>query len=306
METAITDRILSVGALTLDTIYEMDRLPDGPGKFLPISARENVSGMASNAATGIARLGGEVALWAAVGRDAVGDRLVAAIEAEGIDCRAVQRVEGVTSAIAAVIVDRRGETIIIPYYPPALFVRPQLPDGVERGAYAAVMSDVRWPQAGELALGAAKRAGTRSVLDADVAKQDVLETLAPLATHVVASARGAAVLTGESDAAAAVRRLALRFAGEAVVTAGAEGSYWFDRASRSVRKVPAPRVEAVDTAAAGDVFHGAFTLALVEGRDMPAGLRFATAAAALKCTRPGGRLGAPGRTETEALAATID
>ncbi len=65
--------------------------------------------------------------------------------------------------------------------------------------------------------------------------------------------------------------------------------------------MPAPRITAVDTLAAGDVWHGAFTLALAEHRDIADAARFANAAAAIKCTRPGGRLGAPRRAEVAAL-----
>jgi sulfofructose kinase len=59
----------------------------------------------------------------------------------------------------------------------------------------------------------------------------------------------------------------------------------------------------LDTLAAGDVFHGAFALALTEGRSMPDAARFACHAASLKCTRFGGRLGCPTREEVEASMA---
>ena len=301
----ITERILSVGALTMDTIYHMDRLPGGAGKFLPTSARENVAGMASAAATGIARLGGKVTLWAAVGDDAVGGRLIATLEAEGIDCSAIQRVSGASSAIATVVVDRVGERMIIPFYAPGLLSSPRLPAAIERREFAVVMVDVRWPQAAEMAMVAARKVGSAVLLDADVAPPEVLNRLAPLATHIVASALGAALLCGEGTAAELTDRLAVRFPVEVAVTGGPEGSYWFDRTCGEVRHVPAPKIAAVDTTAAGDVFHGAFALALAEGRDMALSLRFATAAAALKCTRFGGRLGAPNRVETEAFAAAM-
>lgn len=289
----------------MDTIYHMDRLPGGAGKFLPTSARENVSGMASNAATGIARLGGKVTLWAAVGDDAVGGRLIATLAAEGIDCSAIQRVSGASSAIATVVVDRDGERMIIPFYAPELLRSPRLPAAIERKEFAVVMVDVRWPQAAEMAMTAARRVGVPVLLDADVAPPEVLNRLAPLATHIVASAPGAALLCGEGPPAELAGRLAAGFPVEVAVTAGSEGSYWFDRAGGDVRHVHAPKIDAVDTTAAGDVFHGAFALALAEGRDMAASLRFATAAAALKCTRFGGRLGAPNRAETEAFAAAM-
>jgi sulfofructose kinase len=83
------------------------------------------------------------------------------------------------------------------------------------------------------------------------------------------------------------------------VTLGAEGFLWreYDRE----RYVPALKVSAVDTLAAGDVWHAAFTLALAEDRAVDAAAQFANAAAALKCTRFGGRSGAPTRAEVDAL-----
>ena len=57
--------------------------------------------------------------------------------------------------------------------------------------------------------------------------------------------------------------------------------------------MPVFKVDAVDTLAAGDVFHAGFALALAEGRDEVAAMRFGAAAAALKCTRFGGSMGAP-------------
>jgi sulfofructose kinase len=66
-----------------------------------------------------------------------------------------------------------------------------------------------------------------------------------------------------------------------------------------MRRVPAPRIEAIDTLAAGDVFHGALALRLAEGAGIEEAARFACIAASLKCTRFGGRLGCPSRVEVE-------
>jgi sulfofructose kinase len=68
--------------------------------------------------------------------------------------------------------------------------------------------------------------------------------------------------------------------------------------------VPAFPIQPIDTLAAGDVFHGAFALALAEGHEEAQAMRFAAAAAAIKCTRFGGISGAPGRAEVEALMTT--
>jgi sulfofructose kinase len=85
------------------------------------------------------------------------------------------------------------------------------------------------------------------------------------------------------------------------VTCGEAGSWWLT--NDGPLHVPAPEVEAVDTLGAGDVFHGAYALAISEGRDIGSAARFATLAAAIKCTRSGGRAGSPTRAEVAAFAA---
>jgi sulfofructose kinase len=97
---------------------------------------------------------------------------------------------------------------------------------------------------------------------------------------------------------AAVQAIAQRCtktAATVVVTAGERGVFW------SGGHLPAHQIEAIDTLAAGDVFHGTFAFGLAEGWPLEQCLRFANAAAALKCTRFGGRLGAPTRPEVEAF-----
>ena len=64
-------------------------------------------------------------------------------------------------------------------------------------------------------------------------------------------------------------------------------------------------MQAVDTLGAGDVFHGGFALALAEGKDEIAAMRFCGAAAGLKCTRLGGSARAPYRAEVETLLASL-
>jgi sulfofructose kinase len=85
------------------------------------------------------------------------------------------------------------------------------------------------------------------------------------------------------------------------VTLGENGVQWLD--GDVVKSLEAFVVDVVDTAAAGDVFHGAFALALAEGLDEPAGFRFAAAAAALKCARPRARAGMPDRPAVDELVA---
>jgi sulfofructose kinase len=291
--------ILCVGALTLDTIFRLERLPERPGKVLPLEAVTVAEGMAAAQAASIVRLGGSAALWASAGDDAAGDTLVADIAAAGVDTSLVRRAAGARSGFSTILMDTAGSTIIVPQYDAALAAPPAaLPDF---SRFAAVMCDVRWPAAAELALGAARDGGIPGILDADVGPEPVLARLAGLASHIVASEGAARILVGaDGGAEAAAAGLAARFGAFAAVTAGERGVWWSE--AGEVRHSPSVPVAAIDTLAAGDVFHAAFAVGLVEGRAMPEVLRFASVAAAIKCTRFGGRLGCPTRAEVEAFA----
>lgn len=78
-----------------------------------------------------------------------------------------------------------------------------------------------------------------------------------------------------------------------------EGALIFEE--NTVEVVPATKVKAVDTTAAGDVFNGALVVALSEGKDMIQAVQFANAAAAISVTRLGAQASAPHRNEVEAL-----
>ena len=112
---------------------------------------------------------------------------------------------------------------------------------------------------------------------------------------MIASEPGAFALTGEPDPALAAAILSRSNAEFVAVTAGERGVFW------PGGHQPAFKVDAVDTLAAGDVFHGSFAFGLAEGWAVGDIIRFASAAAAIKCTRFGGRLGAPTRAEVEAF-----
>ncbi|KRB21345.1 MULTISPECIES: sugar kinase [Mesorhizobium] len=297
-------RLLSVGALTLDTILRVETLPAHQGKFIASDGVQIASGMATSAACAAHRLGADVSLWASAGDDPVGDQLIAGIEAEGVDCSYVRRVSGARSALASILVDAHGERIIVPFYDSLAQTDPDSLPFADIAAFDAVLADVRWPGAAALALKAARAAGRPAILDADTAPLAVLEQLLPLASHIVASEPAVRIICGQAlDLETACTDMASRTDALVAVTGGAAGTWWFDRAAGSSRHVAAPRIRAVDTLAAGDVFHGAFAVGLAEAMPVEQAMRFASAAAALKCLRFGGRLGAPDRAETLAMVA---
>jgi sugar/nucleoside kinase (ribokinase family) len=105
---------------------------------------------------------------------------------------------------------------------------------------------------------------------------------------------------GESDEGEALKKIAKLTSSFLAGTRGPRGTIWLDEHGE-LQETPAFPVHTVDTLGAGDVFHGAFVLAITEEQGLREALRFASAAAALKCTRFGGAFAAPQRAEVEAL-----
>src|SRR5262249_59119629 len=111
------------------------------------------------------------------------------------------------------------------------------------------------------------------------------------APPVVFSSECLRATTGLDALGAALAAMAGTTPSFLAVTQGPRDVLWRDGAA--LRKCPVFAVEAIDTLGAGDVFHGAFALALADGSDVGTALRFAAAAAGLKCTRLGGSMAAP-------------
>ncbi|MEP7240025.1 MAG: PfkB family carbohydrate kinase [Devosia sp.] len=292
--------VLCVGALSLDTIFRLDALPRGPGKFLPEDALQVAQGMATAQAATIVALGGRARLWASAADDPTGDRLLEELAAAGIDL-AVRRVAGARSGFSSILMDGSGERIIVPFYDAALRSPPETPPPMDDVAVVSV--DVRWPDAALAAFVAGHDRMLPCLVDLEVGPRDTLLKLFHNATHAIASEGGAQILTGEPTGLDALKIMAREHPGFVAVTLGENGAFFADRKTGVLRHVAPFPVTAVDTLAAGDVFHGAFALRLAEGADEADAMRFAAAAAALKCTRFGGRLGAPARADVEAMLA---
>ena len=291
-------RIVCTGMLALDRAHELATLPAQPGKVIARGYREVGGGMAATASVSIARLGGRAMWCGRLGRDAVGATLVAMLAAQGVETQGITLAEGACSPVTAILVDAEGERILAVYpghgLPEDAPVEPAWLDDA-----AAVLADPRWVSGAERLFALAAARGLPRVLDADTSPDGVLARLVPLADHVVFSERGLAELAGGGDPEAALARVAARLDATVAVTLGERGSLWWQ--AGHVVAVPAPRIAARDTTGCGDVFHGAYALALAEGTAVLDAARFATAAAALKAANGNGWDGMPDRRAVQAM-----
>jgi len=296
--------VVCVGHAALDLIYRVDALPPRPTKVPAQSLTISGGGMAANAACAIVRLGGRARQVGSIGDDLFGGLVVDELRRYGVDVAHLGRAAGASTSVSSIVVEASGERLIVNHRGSALDAAPPDVAPALAGAHA-LLCDPRWPAASRAAFAAARAAGIPSVLDADVADPAILGALVPLAGHVVFSEPGFARWAGHAaDAAATPARLAALVddgCALAAVTLGERGVVY--ATSRGVAKMPAFAVDAVETLGAGDVFHGAYALALAERASLDDALRFASAAAAQKCRRAGGRAALPDRAAVEACLA---
>lgn len=277
------------------------RVENFPTPGAKIAASEFIitgGGCAANAAVAVARLGGRVAFAGPLGggNDAISNRIVTDLNAEGIDCSGAVRVDGGIASVSLILLDAEGEKTIATRR--GVNLGNALPANADRLAadVDAVLVDNRFPEFVTAVCRAAKARNIPIVIDLDQATK-VDDPLLALGSHVVSSAEALFGTTGLKDYGAGLKKLSQHITGFLAITDGPHGVYWLE--GGEVRHMPAFKVKAIDSLGAGDAFHGAFTLALAEGRALPDMLRFASATAALKCTKFGGASGAPKRTEVE-------
>lgn len=291
-------KVACVGIAVLDRVYLFDTLPLLPGKHIARGYRENGGGMAANAAVSIVALGGAAEWCGRLGDDAPGATLLAMLRHHGVGTAGATVAAGACSPTSGILLDAEGERLLAVHPGENLPEDAPIPTEALAGA-GAVLADPRWIGGAERLFAAAAARGIPRVLDADISPPGVLPRLVPLADHVIFSERGLAAFSGLADPAEALAQVARQVDAVLAVTLGPRGSLWW-RDGRAVA-LPAPQVRTRDTTGCGDVFHGAYALALAEGAAPMDAARFATAAAALKATRGDGWAGMPDRAAVEGL-----
>jgi len=294
--------ILCAGIAVLDEVFRVRAFPLPDTK---VQASEFITvggGNAANAAVAIARLGGKAYFAAPLGLDAIGDRLIEGLQREGVECVGCVRVPGARTPVSAIFVDARGDRTIANYRDRRL--DDATVDDPDRlvSAVDAVLADNRFPHFVLPICRAAMALRIPVVIDADKQADDS-QPLFKAATHVIFSAECLRATAQTDDLAAGLARMGKLTSAFLAVTNGPHPVLWLDRDWATIRETPVFAIKTVDTLGAGDVFHGAFALALVEGRMVEDALRFAAAAAGLKCSRFGGSSVAPQRNEVNALLA---
>lgn len=294
-------RIGVFGSANADLVVTVDRTPS-PGETVTGRSFTTVpGGKGANQAIAAARAGGRVRMAGAVGTDGYGQQLLETLTEAGVDTRAVQRRADVMTGTAHIRVDGAGENsiVVVPGANGTLHepTSDQLAalDGVD-----LLLLQLELPMSAVVtAAVAARERGVRVVLTPAPAV-DLPETLLDAVDLLIPNEQEARLLAGTGDPEAAGAALARRV-DDVVVTLGARGSLWCRR-GRDPVGVAGRVVPVRDTTGAGDTFAGALAVALVEGRQMPEALAWASAAAALSVQAAGASSSMPARSAIDALA----
>ena len=294
--------ILCAGIAVQDIVFRVAEFPKPGGKCMTNEFIVVSGGCAVNAAIAVARLGGRARYAGPLGdvSDNVSNQLMTEMAREGIDTTGVVRVAGASAPVSGIMVDASGERMIVTHRDKRIETACVTDPDALVADVSLLLADNRFPELARPICEAARRRGIPIVLDADRPTTED-DPLFAIPTHIIFSGECLRATTGLDDLSAGLQRMAARNAGFLAVSDG-PGPVQYLQAG-AVHSMPVFKVEAVDTLAAGDVFHAGTALALAEGRDTISAMRFGAAAAALKCTRFGGSMGAPKRDEVEAFLA---
>ncbi|MBB4263485.1 MULTISPECIES: sugar kinase [unclassified Bradyrhizobium] len=295
----IAPRILCIGIPVRDLTFRVEAVPARGSKANASHLAEICGGNALNAAIAIARLGGRVFFAGPMGdaRETSSGFILDQMAQEGIDTTHIVRMPDVTTPVSAIMIEPSGERTLTIYRDPGLW-SVTLPDADELLADCrAVLVESRCASFCVDLCAEARRRGIPVIVGVDrvMSLQDGLLTAA---SHLLFASEQVQETAGIADDAEALQRLARLTPAFLAATRGPLGTIWLNERGELEETAAFP-VQAVDTLGAGDVFHGAFALGLAESGDVRQALRFAAAAAALKCTRHGGGMAAPQRIEVE-------
>jgi sugar/nucleoside kinase (ribokinase family) len=299
-QTTRKPHILCAGNAVQDMVMRVETFP-APG--MKIRASDFVivgGGCAANAAVAATRLGAVARYAGPLGGedDETSDNIVRGLEQQGIDCSGAMRIAGAVAPVSLILLDAHGEKTIATRRGSGLTeAAPADPERLVEGV-DGVLVDNAFTAFVMPVCKAARRRNLPVVMDLDRATE-CNEPLLQCATHLISSAQALRYATKVDDLKEGLAVFGRHVDCFLAVTDGPNGTYWLENGR--VRHFDAFKVDTIDTLGAGDTFHGAFLFGILTGRDAVEAMRFAAAAAAIKCTRFGGLTGAPTYNEVTAF-----
>lgn len=291
-------KVVVFGSLNMDLSIESDHMPVMGETIMGRCFITNPGGKGANQAGASAKLGAEVVMLGAVGEDAFGDQMIAALAEEGVQCDRIERVRDLATGVA-LITRVQGDNFIVlgsgaNAAPSAESVRASLDEVARGGDVFLAQLECDFDATME-ALRDAHDRGMYTVLNPAPARQ-LPEWVYSCLDMVVVNESECEILTGlypedEASAKAAMEKLSSFGVGTVVVTLGERGSVVLSR-GKLLSSVP-PKVDAVDTTCAGDTYIGALVASYARGVTIESAIELATKASAMATTKIGAQQSIP-------------
>ena len=297
-------KIVVVGSTNMDMVVKTRHIPAPGETVLAGSFFINPGGKGANQAVAAARLGGNTSFISKVGNDVFGKQSAKLLDEEGVSTRFLLSDEELPSGVALITVDEKGEnTIVVASGANGNLYPKHIEEALDEIAGAdIILMQLEIPM--ETVEFVAKYAASKNVkviLDPAPANELSAELLSYI-NIITPNQTEAEMLCGikvhdiesAEKAANAIYSLGVK---NVLVTLGDLGAVICSEGK--IQLVPAPKVEAVDTTAAGDVFNGGLAVALSEGKTLADAVYFGCLAAAVSVTRPGAQSSIPHRKELD-------
>ncbi|HTQ27751.1 MAG TPA: ribokinase [Puia sp.] len=298
--------LIVVGSSNTDMVAKTERLPAAGETVLSSAFMMAAGGKGANQAVAAARLGAEVVFIARVGEDIFGKQAIASFRQEGIDTDFISIDEEHPSGVALITVDATAENCIVVASGANAHLAPgdvhKASDKIKKASLILMQLEIPIDTV-EYVAGLAEANNIPLVLNPAPALV-LSDALLKKISVITPNQQEAEMLTGitiidKSSAEQSARTLAARGPHSVIITLAAQGALLLHK--NKFDWIPAPKVIAVDTTAAGDVFSAALAVGLLEGKEIKSAAEFACAAAALSVTKMGAQTSAPKRTEADAF-----
>ncbi|HBL33362.1 MAG TPA: ribokinase [Porphyromonadaceae bacterium] len=297
-------KILVVGSSNIDLVIHTKKLPKPGETVIGNKFLKNPGGKGANQAVAAARLGGQVAFITKVGNDDFGKELTALYQKEGIDCQGVLMNNSSSTGVALINVDKQGENSITVASGANKHLSVEdimnLSSLIDESDIILMQLEVPIETV-EYIIDYAGNSGKKIILNPAPAHQ-ISDKALPKLFAITPNETEIEYLTGirvqsEESAAQGAATMIKKGVENVIITLGAKGAYFMNENEHLL--IPAPKVKAIDTTAAGDIFNGAFVVALANGKSIKESVEYACLVSSLSVTRLGAQNSAPYQHEIE-------
>lgn len=296
-------KILVIGSSNIDLIATLDRFPEVGETIEGFSFQQEMGGKGANQALAAHRAGGEVVFISMLGDDLYGNNALRFFEQEGIDVSLSKKCKELPTGTAMIWVDQNGDNSIVIIPGANKMLTPSYINSVRKAIEEAdiIVLQMEIPyETVSTVCGVASQLGKQIILNVAPA-YPVDDTILREIHILIVNQSEAETITGEKineiGEDAIVEKLLMKGVSNVILTLSSKGCLY--RNSDETISVPAYKVKARDTTAAGDTFCGALAAALSKDKNIKEALLFATAASALCVTRLGAQPSIPGEMEIE-------